>query len=257
MQQTRIHIGGEQHAVREGSAQRLHQQQLVVDIGADHADRPDLLAGTAAVGFQLDLFDQAPHIVPLVAAFRPFDGRLLVVLGLVAARHEPHLAGGAVGIGPVQTAQVRIVLQPQMTVPIGLGTRQAVPQRPREASGVDRVPLVQQDDPPARVVGEAAHTEFVHQKLDQRVVGADGADEEGRRTGRHDKRLKPLLEGVSHAVLHGCAFLPACALRAFRQRLQARRRPAQLPEGRGRIGVDQPQPGQRGPILVEELERLH
>ena len=246
MQQARIDIGGEQHAVGKGGAQRLHQQQLVVHVGADHADRPDLRLGTTAVRFQLDLLHQATHIVPLVAAFRPLDRRLLVVLRLVAARHKPHLAGGAVDIGPVQTAQIGIVLQLE---PIALAAMKLALQRLRESSGVDRIPLAQQDDAPARIVGEAARAQFPHQKPDLPVVRADGAEEEGRRTGRPTDRPKQVLEGLGHAVL------PGHALRAFRQGRQARRRVAQLAGRRGRKGTYQSQPGQGLRILLESRGR--
>ena len=68
MEQAGIHVGGEDRLLGEDRSQRLDQQELVVDILADHADRLDRqLRILALVGLQAP--DQSPDIVALGPCF--------------------------------------------------------------------------------------------------------------------------------------------------------------------------------------------
>ena len=278
MHETRIEFGGEQHAIGERRTQRLRQDQLVVDVGADHADRHDPALAAAARGLLvlielrllrpsgalLDARHEAPHIVALVAAFGPFDFRLRLAIAafLVAgARHQPLQLRRAVDGGAIEPPQVGVDFDGHAVIQPGL-------QRFREGAGIDRVPLAQEDDALVLAFAQSARAQLPDQEVDLAAIAADGADKEVLwPTGLAQllrNRAQTVREGQGDAIfrplrcsgrVHGGANTFAVCLRAPR--------PGTLPRlgeqllGRcGRKRTDQLKPEQRLPVCEECRARV-
>ena len=195
MQQPGIEVGGEDRAVLEGIAQRLQDHQLVGHVVADDADRLHLGFDMAPVGLAQPLVDQAAQVVALVAAFGPLDrrriaiaaacrvGRTRRVVGAQVVVAAPGLRRRALDRDPVKAAQILVGDQIDLEAPLLAFASQPGLQRRGEGAGIDRVPLADQGDAPARadrVHIEAAPEQLGYQPIDQQVIGADGAHEELR-----------------------------------------------------------------------------
>lgn len=160
VQQPRIEVGGEEHDAGKLRPQRLQDEQLVVDVRAEHADGADAIL--PAGPFQLALqrpqpSRQTPQIVVLALSFRSFD--------VFRARLEATAQTGSFLLGPGRPGVfviVLLVLLGQMTVEAaqvaenmdvrgrigrpGVRTRQRARDRLGQRPGIERVPFRNEDD---------------------------------------------------------------------------------------------------------------
>ncbi len=275
MQHAGVEVGGEEHAVLEGIAQRLQHHQLVGHIVADDADRLHLGLGVTPVALAQPLVDQAAQIVALIAALGPLDrrrvtaaaARIVTRLGIVVGAQivvaAPVLRRRALDRDAVEAAQVLVGNQVDLEPPFRALAGQPGAQRLGKGAGVDRVPFANQGDAPARAGSvriEAAREQLGHQPIDQQVVGADGAHEELRPRGGQ------LWPGPGR-VVEGLLDLVELLLEGLFDRLDAARtrrllavgrmgRRQQLLIGCRRVGADQADLGQGLPAFAEGLGRV-
>ncbi len=119
MQKTGIQVGREDHALAKRRAQRLGQDELVVDVLPDDPDRS---YGVARIElcFLLQLNDQPPDVVALVPVLRPFELDFLAVLALAVsagAGHEPLLLRDALEGDSVDAGEVGVDVELRFLVP--------------------------------------------------------------------------------------------------------------------------------------------